>query len=408
MNLKPATLVINTWGGLCNQMMDFKTSVHFAIQHRYKFCFRNCSLRNKDLLSWYKATFGNLFDEKSFSLIDGMFLLILLTLKMDQSGMGCEKISHSIKLSEEIKSNKALISYTHIKIQFWCKIQLINLRIDAFIIMIKKKLSLAAIFIAVLFNSISLIHAEPYISGSLGWTSNQKLKNISGDENFSYGETFDPSLQIQNTHYSNIKLKDVLQGGLKAGYFLESLPNFGIEVEVNYSQPNMKGQNVTLSSEDPNFAGIIGSIADPLHPEVNAQNHATEKQLSAKVKLLQFNLNAMYRFEDFNDFTPYIGAGPSINIIKISGTGESGHFVDPVCDVSVPCVANPGNVHDTSVNIGLNFKVGAEYQLDEEWGLGAEYHYNWIPVDISHFRSANNLSADLNLQSFNLILTKHF
>jgi opacity protein-like surface antigen len=103
---------------------------------------------------------------------------------------------------------------------------------------------------------------------------------------------------------------------------------------------------------------------------------------------------------------PYIGGGPSLNVIKISGTGESGHFVDPVCGDA--CVSNAGNIHDTSVNIGANFKIGAEYKIDKAWGLGAEYHYNWVPIDISHFRSANNLNADLEMQSVNLVLTRHF
>jgi len=40
--------------------------------------------------------------------------------------------------------------------------------------------------------------------------------------------------------------------------------------------------------------------------------------------------------------------------------------------------------------------------------LGAEYHYNWVPIDISHFRSANNLSADMTMQSLSVVLTRHF
>lgn len=259
------------------------------------------------------------------------------------------------------------------------------------------------LFIAVIASLVPLtyIKAEPYVSASLGWTFNQKLKSISGDENFSYGEdVITPGTYIEGTHYSDIKLKDALQGGLKTGYFLESYPSLGIELEANYSQPNMKKQNVTLSSDNPYFAGIIESIGGTL------QNNATENQLPAKVKLFQFNLNGLYRYQGFGNLIPYIGGGPSLNVIKISGTGESGHFVDPVCgDV---CVSNAGNIHDTSVNIGANFKIGAEYKIDKAWGLGAEYHYNWVPIDISHFRSANNLNADLEMQSVNLVLTRHF
>ena len=275
-----------------------------------------------------------------------------------------------------------------------------------------KKTKLLIILITSLI-PFSLAIAEPYVSASLGWTFNQKLKNIKGDENLDYEDPInltDGSF-YPGSHYSDIKLKDVLQGGIKAGYYFESMPNFGLEIEGNYSQPNMKKQNVTIT----NNSGLVGSPSEGLgigdafglsgYSNQNS-NSVTENQLPAKVKLLQFNFNALYRYQGFKEFTPYIGGGPSVNIIRITGTGESGHFVDPPdCN---DCVSYGPNVHDTSVNIGANFKMGAEYHLDKDWGLAAEYHYNWVPVDISHFRSANNLNADLTMQSLSVVLTRHF
>lgn len=259
-------------------------------------------------------------------------------------------------------------------------------------------------------SSLGMAHAEPYISASLGWAFNQKLSGIKGDENLNYPGPMlvgDPSLFL-GTNYSDIKLKDVLQGGVKTGYYFESLPSLGVELEANYSQPNMKRQNVTISNP-----GIGSAVAYPAsNPN---ENSMTEDQMPAKVQLFQFNLNGLYRYQGFKDFTPYIGGGPSLNIIKITGTGYSGIFVDPPFGDSATCfsTANPDappctNVHDTSVNLGVNFKVGAEYHLDKDWGLGAEYHYNWSDVDVTHFRSANNLKADLEIQSVNFVLTRHF
>jgi len=248
--------------------------------------------------------------------------------------------------------------------------------------------------------------AEPYIAASLGWTFNQKLSGIKGDENLNYpdpsgGVFTDGGALFPDTKYTDIKLKDVLQGGLKAGYYFNSAPNFGIELEGNYSQPNMKRQNVTLTN--PNF--LVTDLSS---------TYITEDQLPAKVQLLQFNLNGLYRYQGFKDFTPYIGGGPSLNIIKITGTGYSGVIIAPspadnTCYSAVNSDAPVcSNVHNTSVNIGANFKIGAEYHLDKDWGLGAEYHYNWVPVDIKHFRSANNLNADLEMQSVSFVLTRHF
>ena len=281
---------------------------------------------------------------------------------------------------------------------------------------VMNKLSIVGIGTLVSLLFASNVFAEPYVGLSLGWTFDQKLTGIKGDENLAYGGPINPTdgSYYPGTHYSDIKLKDVLSGGIKAGYYFESVPNFGIELEANYSQPTIKQQNVTLtnaSGTGPTAGMGIGDlIASQTLTAPSNSNQATENQLPAKARLLQFNFNALYRYREFKDFTPYIGGGPSLNIIRITGTGESGHFVDPTDPslIQVVPASSVSGVSDTSVNLGLNFKVGGEYKFDDQWGLGAEYHYNWVPVDISHFRSANNLSADLKMQSISINLTRHF
>lgn len=284
-----------------------------------------------------------------------------------------------------------------------------------------KNLKVPALLFAT-FIPFSIANAEPYVGLSLGYTFDTKLSGIKGDENLNYpGEIDTSSLSYYpDTKYSDIKLKDVLQAGIKVGYFFDSAPNFGFEVEANYSEPSMKQQNVTITNDGSKAPSNI-PLGDAINYDIISNNgrcscvsslsgdgnSVTENQLPAKVKLLQFNFNAMYRYRGFKEFTPYIGAGPSINVIRITGTGESGHFVNPTDILGYEVTAGP-NISDTSVNVGANFKIGGEYHLDKEWGLGAEYHYNWIPVDISHFRSANNLSSDMTMQSLSLVLTRHF
>ncbi len=262
----------------------------------------------------------------------------------------------------------------------------------------------------------SLAKAESYVGASLGWTFSQKMTGLKGNENLDYSlpiGTTDGNY-YPGTTYSDVRLKDILVGGLKAGYYFDSYPNLGLELEVNYSQPNMKRQNVTLTNTSGQAGsasqgvgiGDLVSLATP-GPSLNP-NSVTEDQLPAKVKLLRFSLNALYRYQGFSQFTPYIGAGPSLNIIRITGTGESGHFIDPVDPTGVLVTLNAPNVSTTAVNVGLNFKLGAEYKLDQDWGLAGEYHYNWTPVDISHFRSVSDLTADLESHALSIVLTRHF
>jgi opacity protein-like surface antigen len=217
----------------------------------------------------------------------------------------------------------------------------------------------------------SIAKAEPYIAASMGWTFNSKLSGIKGNENLNYPGAIDTSsdLYYPDSKYSDIKLKDVLQAGIKAGYYFDSAPSFGLELEANYSEPKMKKQNVTITNDGSNAPSLI-PIGQAIHYDIllyekpsdllGDGNSVTENQLPAKVKLLQFNFNAMYRYRGFKEFTPYIGAGPSINIIRITGTGESGHFVNPTDTTGYELTTGP-NISDTSVNVGANFKLGAEY-----------------------------------------------
>lgn len=264
--------------------------------------------------------------------------------------------------------------------------------------------------ILVLLFSVQSALAEDYVGLGLGSVIDAKLTGIKGNENINYPDPVVEGSYFPGTRYSSLDLKTVLQGGVRLGHFFESNPNFGIELEGNYSQPNMKKQNVTITNAGIGYA--ISSVSDGLLPVVN-ENSFIENQYPAKVQILQFNLNAMYRYQGFKEFIPYVGAGPSFNFVRITGTGLSGVFVDSstgelvpsgTCITGTPC----SKVHDNSFNVGLNFKVGAEYKFDDAWGLGAEYRYNWVPVDISNFRSASNLNADLNMQTLSVVLTRHF
>ena len=254
--------------------------------------------------------------------------------------------------------------------------------------------------------------AENYAGLGMGWTFSQKLTSGHGNENLNYpdpsGGTFTNGGSLYpDTHITDVNLKNVLQGGVKAGHYFDSVPSLGVELEVNYSQPNMFRQNVTLSNNS--FKQVYDN-QNHVYPFPNG--NFTEDQQKAKVQILQFNANGLYRYQANEKITPYIGGGPSFNIIRISGTGYSGIIVDPFYQ-NASCPVGPhgslcSNVNTTSMNVGLNFKVGAEYKFDDNWGLAAEYHYNWVPVTISSFRSMSDVKADLEMQSISAVVVRHF
>lgn len=266
----------------------------------------------------------------------------------------------------------------------------------------------------------SLVKAESFVGGSLGYSFSSELSSITGNENTNYPSAptnvypaLDPygwSTLYPGAKYTNIKLKDTLSGGLKAGHYFDSYPSLGLELEGFYSKPNIKAQPVTITH--PGFNNLVTAI-DP-NLEFLGQNNFSENQLGAKVQLFQFNLNGLYRYQGFKGFTPYVGLGPSLNIFKIKGSGISGNFsapstiVGPGTLIGGSGLAYGPEVHQTAVNVGVNFKAGLEYALDQDWGLGMEYHYSWSPVDVDAFRSAQNLKADYESHNLSVVLQKHF
>jgi hypothetical protein len=58
-------IVFDTWGGLCNQFYDINCGINFCIANNFKFTFRNCAFRNKNMVSWTDEPFDKLFDISS-------------------------------------------------------------------------------------------------------------------------------------------------------------------------------------------------------------------------------------------------------------------------------------------------------------------------------------------------------
>jgi hypothetical protein len=58
-------IVFDTWSGLCNQFYDINFGINFCIAHNFKFTFRNCSFRNKNLVNFEAEPFNKLFDISS-------------------------------------------------------------------------------------------------------------------------------------------------------------------------------------------------------------------------------------------------------------------------------------------------------------------------------------------------------
>ncbi len=235
--------------------------------------------------------------------------------------------------------------------------------------------------------------AEPYVGGSIGIGFGQKVTGVRGDENTNYPDppTLDPTDAplLKNAKISDLKLANTPVVSIKAGYFFGQLPAFGIEGELSYLRPNFKRQDVTLSH--PGFDPLIG------------MGSITEDQLAVRADLFVLALNAIYRYQGFKDFTPYIGGGPALYLWRIHGTGFSG---------IVPSLGMPGTpgprIHESSLDFGFDLKAGVEYKLTAEWALGLEYRFQWSRVNFDNFRSLSNASGNYQGHVLALTVVRHF
>ena len=106
--MKPL-LIINTYGGLCNQRSDIAASVAFALINKLNFCFQYCSFRNLDNKSWRNTDFSQIFDETPFKKLDGYKNFQEIKFSINESIWNKDLIP----IAKLIKSDQELINIIH-------------------------------------------------------------------------------------------------------------------------------------------------------------------------------------------------------------------------------------------------------------------------------------------------------
>lgn len=233
--------------------------------------------------------------------------------------------------------------------------------------------------------------AESYLGGSFGYAFDTKVTGVKGDENTNYPDPPDPgngAPLLPGASISNLSLGSSATFGIRAGYFFEKTPWFGFEAALSYSRPRFKHQPVTLTH--PGFVDLIGV------PSV------TEQQLPANSSLFRLALDGIVRYQGWERFTPYIGAGPAAFFWRIHGTGHSGITADDPVGVDGP------RINESMVTWGADLKAGIDYKINADWSTGLEYHYDWSRMKISHFRSLSNATGNFQSQEIVLTLARHF
>ncbi|GLS22371.1 hypothetical protein GCM10007874_53890 [Labrys miyagiensis] len=233
--------------------------------------------------------------------------------------------------------------------------------------------------------------AETYFGGSIGYAFDAKVTGVNGNENTNYPDPPDPiggAPLLRGASVTDLALGTSPTFGLRIGHFFEGTPWLGVEAALSYSRPEFKHQPVTLTH--PGFIDLIGT------PSV------TEEQLPANSSVFRLSMDGIARYDSWGRFIPYIGAGPAVFIWHITGTGHSGITAGDPVGVFGP------RLNESVVTWGADLKAGMEYRINDQWGTGLEYHYDWSRMHIDNFRSISHASGNFNSQELELTLSRRF
>jgi opacity protein-like surface antigen len=168
-------------------------------------------------------------------------------------------------------------------------------------------------------------YAESYVAGQFGVTLPQSLSNGTVTQD-----------GLGGLDISDQSLKSSAMVGAKLGHYFTKARWLGIETGLSYATPNVKEGSVT-------FSGPGGSATTP-----------TLSGLSQRVII--WDTDVIFRYPGYR-LQPYFGVGPSLFFSSLKGP-----------------TAPPGQ---SSMAIGFNAEVGAQYYLTRQWTLFGEGKYNY-------------------------------
>jgi len=144
-------------------------------------------------------------------------------------------------------------------------------------------------------------------------------------------------MKNENVTAKNVKTDPGLVGGIKAGYFLDSIPYLGFEGEGSIASNNRPRQQVTVK------------------PPISGFPVFTQEQ-GNRIWIMAFNIVGRYGFlpdpdKDipFGRLQPYIGIGPAVGVLYFQ--------------------------NDSAKNFGLNVEAGLRYMITKNIGTFLEFDY---------------------------------
>ena len=213
-------------------------------------------------------------------------------------------------------------------------------------------LLIVGVLFSFLLEGASVVSAETYLAGEAGLTVPQSLENIRVTTGAASGATATAD-DLKNS---------VVLGG-KLGYFFQSVPWLGVELEGFGTTPHFEQQH--------RVATLPNGTTLPLASR------------GEELRVLTWASNVIVRAQ-WDRLTPYIGIGPAAFIARRK---------DPRTENS-----------DTSITLGLNTQVGLGYQVTRAISVFAEWKFDYSRFN---FDQVQSLQGPQVLQGFKGTYSAH-
>ena len=231
--------------------------------------------------------------------------------------------------------------------------------------------SCAAALLVSIVLAVPNAYPEAYIGGQIG-------TSIAGNSLDSVELTdFSPTGSMSDRELS----RSILGGG-KLGYYFPKARWFGIETEFSYTTPNIQQQSTTITIQPGAVLSGFGPVA----------GGTTESVLSGDYfrVFTWVPVNLMFRYHKTR-LQPYVGIGPGIFFGKVTTT--------------IPQFAGS----QSSTQLGLNAKAGAEYFFTRHITAFAEFKYHYTTFNFpSNDNGGFGFKATYSPLFVNVGLSYHF
>lgn len=183
------------------------------------------------------------------------------------------------------------------------------------------------------------------------------------------------------------------------GRYFERNQSFGYELGISVSKLEFNRQNVGITFLDGHT--VLG------------YDTVVEDQLPADFYIGEIYADLLYRFsavQALNNARPYLGIGPSLQVVYWEGTGDSCRYVSPdaVVRASGSDFCRVGPQSSSGQGLGYNVKAGFEIPYTESISLKFEYKLAFGSLELDNFRSFFDIDVDTRVGQASVGLAWHY